>query len=227
MRPNPVAASLNCTHKPLTSTFSGTTKYTDPSGLEPWLLPWDRDASWDPRNTFRLWIGNTPSEHYRGLWTTDTATPDSEYEDIVNESGIIRNAAFLNDSCAGGGATNRTYDSNSPEVRDMRTSPGVNALRRRFYSGGRRNITNGSFSTWDAGTQCGPLNSEYWGTTEFQVGGFGGAQVINNGDGTVTFIIPNDAGASSFFYNFVHNRKSPSGPFRTIRQRFEWIEQLQ
>jgi RHS repeat-associated protein len=45
---------------------------TDPSGLDPWLFPWDPNASWNPRDTLHLWFTHTPEEHLRGLYTTDT-----------------------------------------------------------------------------------------------------------------------------------------------------------
>jgi hypothetical protein len=48
-----------------------------------------------------------------------------------------------------------------------------------------------------------------------QVGGFACESVINNGNGTATFTIPNDAGAYSFFYHLVPNRQGDTGPFRT------------
>ncbi|MCX6834053.1 MAG: hypothetical protein NTW07_02780, partial [candidate division Zixibacteria bacterium] len=48
----------------------------------------------------------------------------------------------------------------------------------------------------------------------------------NNGNGTVTFTIPNEAGAQSFFYHLVPNRTCPTGPMRTIKQTFQWTEKI-
>jgi RHS repeat-associated protein len=48
------------------------TNFTDPNGFEKWLMPWDPEASWDPRVTFRFWVSHSPSEHLRGLYTCDT-----------------------------------------------------------------------------------------------------------------------------------------------------------
>ncbi len=48
------------------------TNATDPSGFETWLLPWERNASWNVLGTLRLWFSNTPAEHYNGLMTKDT-----------------------------------------------------------------------------------------------------------------------------------------------------------
>ena len=70
------------------------------------------------------------------------------------------------------------------------------------------------------------LAPNHWARTEFQVGGFGGASAVNNGDGTVTFTIPNDAGAKSFLYGVAPNRTSKTGPMRTISQTFQWTERI-
>jgi hypothetical protein len=47
-----------------------------------------------------------------------------------------------------------------------------------------------------------------------------------NGDGTVTFTSPNIAGANSFFYHLLPDRKSKTGWFRSIHQKFAWTEQI-
>jgi hypothetical protein len=51
-----------------------------------------------------------------------------------------------------------------------------------------------------------------------QVGGYQGDWKVS--DGTAQITIVNYAGAYSFFYHAVDDRKGTSGPFRTIKQTF-------
>ena len=66
-----------------------------------------------------------------------------------------------------------------------------------------------------------------WFGTGAQVGGFAGASATNNGDGTVTFTIPNRAGTKSFYYHIVPDRTSRSGLGRSIDQTFEWTDRIE
>ena len=51
----------------------------DPSGLDPWLWPWEEGASWNPADTYRLWAYHSFIEHRRGLYTGDTdETPNTD-----------------------------------------------------------------------------------------------------------------------------------------------------
>ena len=70
-------------------------------------------------------------------------------------------------------------------------------------------------------TLVNPVTADWFGTPA-QVGGFGGAQITNNGDGTAHVQINNNAGSNSFVYHAVPNRTSSTGPMRTIHQQFNW-----
>ncbi len=59
-----------------------------------------------------------------------------------------------------------------------------------------------------------------------QVGGYGGASVTNNNDGTATYTIKNTAGANSFFLHVVPNIRRSSGPMSNVRQIFKWPEPI-
>lgn len=138
---------------------------------------------------------------------------------------------FLLDFLAGGGSNNRFYGPNTTETREMQNSPGANALCQAFYSGGMQDITGHGFAygsyraLWE--TVLNPATAD-WSSTAAQVGGFAGATAVNNGNGTVTFTIPNTAGAHSFFYHrsFIHNRSSAIGPLTNINQTFQWTERI-
>jgi hypothetical protein len=97
-------------------------------------------------------------------------------------------------------------------------------MRARFYGNNgqtTRNISYGSGqAAWDT-IFTNPLN---WSSTALQVGGFGGASVVNNGDGTTSFMLPNVAGTKSFFYHMVPDLSSPTGPMHNVTQTFTWTE---
>jgi hypothetical protein len=64
--------------------------------------------------------------------------------------------------------------------------------------------------------------------TAAQVGGFTGS-AVDNGDGTVTFTITNDASAESYLYHGFGVVNVPNrnvGPMSTIHQTFTWTEQI-
>ena len=105
----------------------------------------------------------------------------------------------------------------------MMNSKGAEKIRDRFYKNGCKSFTNGSYGTWQAFKDTISDTDD----TAFEVGGFGGATVTNNGNGTATFNIPNTSGAHSFFYHIVPNRKSKTGPMSNIKQNFIWTEDIQ
>lgn len=78
-------------------------------------------------------------------------------------------------------------------------------------------------AAWD--TVINPATAD-WSSTSAQVGGFAGASAINNGNGTVTFTIPNVAGTRSFFYHAVSDRTATTGMMSNINQRFQWTENI-
>ncbi len=101
-------------------------------------------------------------------------------------------------------------------------SNGAEVIRNLFYKKGCKNVTDVAYGTGHAfeDTVFHPFG------TPFQVGGFAGALSTNNGNGTVTFYIPNTAGTHSFFYHLVPDRSSPTGPMSNIYQSFQWTEPI-
>ena len=135
------------------------------------------------------------------------------------------NLYFLVQWFNGAGETYRNYDGSSQETAEMANSPAVNRLREEFIDGGCKDIYSSGYRTFDAyfETAANPRTSDL-SSTAFQVGGFDGASVRNNGNGTATYTIRNDAGTHSFFLHLPPDRKSEEGFMRTIHQKFEWTE---
>jgi hypothetical protein len=131
------------------------------------------------------------------------------------------------DWVSGGGETNRTYGPNTIETQEMKNSIGVNQLRERFYKSGCKSTARGEYGTYEAyfDYYMNPLTLDPK-STAFQVGGYAGARIINNGNGTVTFTITNVAGTHSFFLHVVPDRESTTGPMRNINQTFQWTEPI-
>jgi hypothetical protein len=142
----------------------------------------------------------------------------------VDPTGLtwVSNANFFLDWLFGDGPRDRQYGPDDVETQEMQQGAGAEVLRNLFYQGSCKNRTGVAYSTFHAFR-----NTSYlpW-DTAFQVGGWGGATAVNNGDGTVTFSIPNTAGAHSFFYHGVPDRSSPTGPMSNIYQTFKWTEQI-
>jgi hypothetical protein len=119
------------------------------------------------------------------------------------------------------------YDPNSIQVRDMMTSLNVTRERQGYYSEGgplkREFGHNTLHAYWE--TIANPLTAN-WKSTAMQVGGYAGATIKNNNDGTATFTIQNTAGANSFFLHVVPNIRRSSGPMSNIRQTFRWTERI-
>ena len=108
----------------------------------------------------------------------------------------------------------------------MAISPGAEHIRKQFYKHGcETTIGRLDYPTENAFFET-FLSPRNWASTAFQVGGFGRASAFNNGNGTVTFEIYNEAGTHSFFYHRFPNRESASGPMRTIKQTFQWTEKI-
>jgi len=144
---------------------------------------------------------------------------------------LVSNWNFFWSWASGSGQQNPNYGPNSMETQEMENSPGGDKLRNSFYDNGCKG-NNFRYGTMEAAKDTIPshLNS-----TAFQVGGFGPASAVNNGDGTVTFTIQNTAGTESFFGHYlqlfdksinVPNRSSNTGPMRNIYQTFQWTEPI-
>jgi RHS repeat-associated protein len=150
------------------------------------------------------------------------------YDNPINfydPSGLTAksNWNFFWDWALGRGPRTRNYGPNDVETQEMENSPGVNAMRDQFYKGKcktiRKKLVYGTVQAYED-TATSPFG------TPFQVGGFAGASAINNGNGTVTYIVPNTAGTHSFFLHLVPDRSSPNGWGSNIYQTFQWTEPI-
>ena len=107
----------------------------------------------------------------------------------------------------------------------MEDSVAAQRMRDAFHKAGCKDVNKFPYGTfrayWD--TAANPLTAD-WGSTAFEVGGFAGGSVINNGNGTATYSFPNVSGTHSFFLHSVPNRQSPTGPMSNITQHFTWTE---
>mgnify|MGYP000901819537 CR=1 FL=1 len=205
--------------------------YVDPSGLE-----WVSGREGGQRTRFYHgqwyhWVDTPqqpqtpiiPSQPYAS--TIDPFSPDFDPNTWSNN----HNWDFLGDFLNGTGPTNRFYGPDSLQTFQMRQSPGAAKLRDAFYASGCKGVKPGdpgsSYGTGEAaGGTTGDLSN-----TAFQVGGFGGATAVDNGNGTVTFTIYNDASRESFLYHGFYIfpvQNYQTGPMRTIRQTFQWTENI-
>jgi hypothetical protein len=127
----------------------------------------------------------------------------------------------------GRSSNSRFYSPNTVETQEMQNSIGAQKLRNQFRQGGCKGIGKVNYSTveayWD--TTVNPLTSDL-SSTAAQVGGFAGASIVNNGNGTATYTITNVAGTHSFFLHAVPNRTGSTGPMRSIIQTFQWTEPI-
>lgn len=119
------------------------------------------------------------------------------------------------------------YAPDSIQVQDMMKSLNVERARNKFYAAGAPPTREFSHDTLDAflETIVNPLTAD-WKSTVMQVGGYAGATIKNNDDGTMTFRIRNVAGANSFFYHLVPNFPNETGLMHNVEQIFEWTERI-
>jgi RHS repeat-associated protein len=135
------------------------------------------------------------------------------------------NVRFMCDWFFGRGPRNRYYDASTIECREMSKSLGARRLRNSFYEQGCQDVGVITYRSEDA--YCDTVLTLNWGSTAFQVGGFANASAKNNGDGTVTFCIPNVAGMRSFFFHICpDNVFGRNGPMGNISQTFCWTERI-
>lgn len=119
------------------------------------------------------------------------------------------------------------YPEGSPELEEMKVSPGAQRLRDEFYRRGCLPVQGFQYSTFLAAfeTIVNPFTADL-SSTAFQVGGFDGATATPHGDGTVTFCIQNTAGFKSFSYHQGNNMPYRRGPMANVYQTFCWAEQI-
>jgi len=148
---------------------------------------------------------------------------------LTDPSGLTwgSNWQYFWDWALGRGKKNRNYGPNDQETWEMMFSPGADKVRDAFYKSGCKGARGVSYGTaaayWD--TVANPITAD-WSNTAAEVGGFGGASAVNNGDDTMTITIPNTSGTYSFFLHLVPDRKSPTGPGSNIYQVFTWTEPI-
>ncbi len=162
-------------------------------------------------------------------WTAGNQGPMGRVVDkqIYATTSLLRpaigmhNQQFLADWLTGNAPNDIVYAQNSVQVRDMQNSPGATGMRNTFYLNNLRSQERLTYSTGRAYVETifNPATAN-WKGTAMQVGGFGGATVTNNNDGTATFTIKNTAGANSFFLHVVPNIRRSSGPMSNVRQTF-------
>ena len=141
--------------------------------------------------------------------------------------GVARNANFLGNWMTGTMPAEIVYDPNSPETMDMRSSPGAAQIRNDFIKTGEVTRPKLGYGTFQAAKETLPYPRQ-WASTALEVGGFDGASITNNGDGTATFRIKNRAGAKSFFYHLLPDFPTSLGnvPMHNVEQKFIWTEPI-
>jgi RHS repeat-associated protein len=149
--------------------------------------------------------------------------------DLTDPSGLTwgSNWKYFWDWALGRGKKDRNYGPQDQETWELMFSPGAERVRDAFYKStcnGARGVDYGTYEAyWD--TVADPLTAD-WSNTAAEVGGFGGASAVNNGNDTVTITIPNTSGTHSFFLHLVPDRKSPTGWGSNINQVFTWTEPI-
>jgi len=129
------------------------------------------------------------------------------------------------DWALGHGQSDRSYGPNDVETQEIQQSVSAQMMRDAFQKAGCKNVLGLSYGTFEAywDTTINPFTAD-WASTAFELGGFEGGSVVNNGNGTATYSFPNVSGTHSFWLHLVPDRKSPTGAMRNIRQKFSWTE---
>ena len=157
--------------------------------------------------------------------TIDPFSPDFD----PNTWAMNHNWDLLQDFLKGTGPSNRFYGPDTIQTFQVRQSPGAAKLRDAFYASGCKGVKDFEYKTGDAARDTVFTPNADPPNTATQVGGFADASAVNNGNGTVTFTIPNDASRESFLYHGFHVfpvTNPATGPMRTIHQTFQWTERI-
>jgi RHS repeat-associated protein len=137
------------------------------------------------------------------------------------------------DFLTGAGSKERYYGASSAVAQAMMDTPTVQANWRAYQENGLVDPPKPfAYDSWVAlyDTVISPtIDASEEGRTFIpfadpagQFGGYDGATIHNNGDGTSTVTIPNVAGAWSLFFHLVPNSPFPVGPFANIYQTAQW-----
>ena len=172
----------------------------------------------------KSFISQDPSGFNGGLnWYLYANGNPFTYVDIDGKT-FIDNMSLLYDFITGSGETNRSYDDNHPLTQEFINSPAGRNIVNQFYANDAQTRTDIRYGTFTAA-----INT-LWrvNNVSMQIGGYGGASALNNGNGTVTYTVNNVAGAKSFFYHapFVSNKQGDTGMFRSINQTFKWTTNI-
>jgi|GEM_PF-5055284 len=140
-----------------------------------------------------------------------------------NGKTAVDNALFLTDFILGINEDNknRVY-TEGKLLNEFVNSPAGLHLKNEFYKNGMQTTNKVSYGTGLAAFET------LWrvNNISMQVGGYGGATAVNNGNGTVTYTVENTAGLKSFAYHMCKDRESKTGSFTNIKQTFIWTEDI-
>jgi hypothetical protein len=132
---------------------------------------------------------------------------------FADPSGLTlrSNWNYFWDWALGNGPSNRSYGPNDVETQEMEQSVAAQQMRNQFVAAGCKSVGNIAYGTaqayWD--TTANPLTAD-WFSTAFEVGGFAGGSVVNNGNGTATLVFqmfPERTPFGSTLYRIGHRQR--------------------
>ncbi len=184
---------------------------------------WNRD--YDP--TIGRYIESDPVGVVAGLNTYSYVLDNPFYAVDPGGKTALTNWNYFWSWALGTGSRRRNYGPHDVETQEMQASQAARDMREAFAQAHCHTVKNIGYSTRQAylDTSFYPDTADT-NSTAWEVGGFAGASVTNNGDGTATFDIPNVSGTHSFFYHLVPNTPWRSGPMSNIYQNFKWKEPI-
>jgi RHS repeat-associated protein len=134
-------------------------------------------------------------------------------------------SAILYDFVTGAGPRERYYGASNQQAQEMMGTTSMRSVWRRFQLEGAvdEKFAYDTYVAWGE-TVLGRKDTPSfpYTTAPAQVGGYAGATIDNNGDGTATVTIKNDAGLHSFTNGVLWNWPKETGPYSTIHQTFQW-----
>jgi RHS repeat-associated protein len=134
-------------------------------------------------------------------------------------------SAILYDFVTGAGPRERYFGASNQQAQEMMGTTSMRSVWRRFQLEGAvdEKFAYDTYVAWGE-TVLGRKDTPSfpYTTAPAQVGGYAGATIDNNGDGTATVTIKNDAGLHSFTNGVLWNWPKETGPYSTIHQTFQW-----